>query len=589
MAFLFDAGIFSVEGLSGEILPGTKLYWYESGTSTPLATYSNEALTTPNANPVLSDSEGRFPSIWLQDANYKLVMELPNGTQRTRDPIRNPGDGVFVSYTALASTATGKGAALVGTTTGDTVQDRFDGVNGTGPLVIAIAGQSNALGSNSGGPNPSNSKVHSWDAVTGAFVTGGQYTALPWTRSSPDGNEGRNNYALAAAHDLQARTGRDVYVILDATGGTSIDAWVASGTSSTRYAALKAKVEAALMTPELAGKAMIDMLIWAQGEEDYLDDFATHLANVVTLDTQLRAEPWMDDATPVMCMGMSNLHNRYAPDKALRHYCGKVNQNWTFVSMKGLPTLFDLTGAGDYTHFLGDSLYAGGLRVARAWFDGERSKEISVLPFWNRGNGELTLADPTAIASFDHLVSWGSRDKTSTAVSAHAASFSIAWGDDCIADGNYTFALGRSCETNNLANYTLVGGNTATADANGDNSIGWGFQIALNANYVAAFGRGHTMAVDGATAVGTFSDAAAINGSELAFRVGTGASSSARVNPFSVTKDGAVWALKEFRVGANKVLGAQGAAVADATDATSVITQLNALLSRLREHGLIAT
>jgi hypothetical protein len=103
MAFLFDAGIFSVEGLSGEILPGTKLYWYESGTSTPLATYSNEALTTPNANPVLSDSEGRFPSIWLQDANYKLVMELPNGTQRTRDPIRNPGDGVFVPYTDLAA------------------------------------------------------------------------------------------------------------------------------------------------------------------------------------------------------------------------------------------------------------------------------------------------------------------------------------------------------------------------------------------------------------------------------------------------------------------------------------------------------
>jgi len=111
MAFLFDAGIFSVEGLSGEILPGTKLYWYESGTSTPLATYSNEALTTPNANPVLSDSEGRFPSIWLQDASYKLVMELPNGTQRTRDPIRNPGDGVFVSYTALAATT---GSALIG-------------------------------------------------------------------------------------------------------------------------------------------------------------------------------------------------------------------------------------------------------------------------------------------------------------------------------------------------------------------------------------------------------------------------------------------------------------------------------------------
>jgi hypothetical protein len=38
-----------------------------------------------------------------------------------------------------------------------------------------------------------------------------------------------------------------------------------------------------------------------------------------------------------------------------------------------------------------------------------------------------------------------------------------------------------------------------------------------------------------------------------------------------------------------KILGAQGAAVADATDAASVITQLNALLARLRAHGLIAT
>jgi hypothetical protein len=41
-------------------------------------------------------------------------------------------------------------------------------------------------------------------------------------------------------------------------------------------------------------------------------------------------------------------------------------------------------------------------------------------------------------------------------------------------------------------------------------------------------------------------------------------------------------------VGANQVIGAQGAAVADATDAASAITQLNALLARCRAHGLIA-
>lgn len=44
-----------------------------------------------------------------------------------------------------------------------------------------------------------------------------------------------------------------------------------------------------------------------------------------------------------------------------------------------------------------------------------------------------------------------------------------------------------------------------------------------------------------------------------------------------------------YQVAGAKVLGAQAAAVADATDATSVITQLNTLLSRLRTHGLIAS
>jgi hypothetical protein len=45
---------------------------------------------------------------------------------------------------------------------------------------------------------------------------------------------------------------------------------------------------------------------------------------------------------------------------------------------------------------------------------------------------------------------------------------------------------------------------------------------------------------------------------------------------------------KVLRVNGTQVVGARGAAVADATDAATVITQLNALLARLRAHGLIA-
>ena len=44
-----------------------------------------------------------------------------------------------------------------------------------------------------------------------------------------------------------------------------------------------------------------------------------------------------------------------------------------------------------------------------------------------------------------------------------------------------------------------------------------------------------------------------------------------------------------LQVSGTKVVGAQGAAVADATDAASAITQLNLLLARCRAHGLIAT
>ena len=45
----------------------------------------------------------------------------------------------------------------------------------------------------------------------------------------------------------------------------------------------------------------------------------------------------------------------------------------------------------------------------------------------------------------------------------------------------------------------------------------------------------------------------------------------------------------EFQVNDTKVVGAQGAAVADATGAGDVVAQLNALLARCRAHGLIAT
>lgn len=115
MAFLFDSGVFSVEGLNGEILPGTTLGWYVSGTSTPLATYFDEALSIPNPNPVIVGADGRLPPIWLQEQSYKLVITLPEGTQLTREPIRNPASsatGALNSF--ITNLASSTGATLIG-------------------------------------------------------------------------------------------------------------------------------------------------------------------------------------------------------------------------------------------------------------------------------------------------------------------------------------------------------------------------------------------------------------------------------------------------------------------------------------------
>jgi len=59
---------------NGAPLAGGKLYTYEAGTTTPLATYTTYAGTTPNANPVILDSAGRA-SVWLGVGSYKFVLK----------------------------------------------------------------------------------------------------------------------------------------------------------------------------------------------------------------------------------------------------------------------------------------------------------------------------------------------------------------------------------------------------------------------------------------------------------------------------------------------------------------------------------
>jgi len=60
---------------SGNPLSGGKVYTYQAGTSTPLASYTDRGGLTPNANPVVLNSAGRA-SIWLStNVAYKIRVD----------------------------------------------------------------------------------------------------------------------------------------------------------------------------------------------------------------------------------------------------------------------------------------------------------------------------------------------------------------------------------------------------------------------------------------------------------------------------------------------------------------------------------
>jgi hypothetical protein len=96
---------------NGQPCAGCSLYAYAAGTTTPLATYSDSAMTTPNTNPIILDSAGRA-SIWLSAASYKFVLKLTTGvTVWTYDNVYDIGQ---ILKADLAKTTAGYGDEMIG-------------------------------------------------------------------------------------------------------------------------------------------------------------------------------------------------------------------------------------------------------------------------------------------------------------------------------------------------------------------------------------------------------------------------------------------------------------------------------------------
>lgn len=70
----FRSPVIQAYNVSESCLPGAKLYFYAAGTTTFQDTYRNARLTIKNENPVIANSWGFFPDIYLGASNYNIVM-----------------------------------------------------------------------------------------------------------------------------------------------------------------------------------------------------------------------------------------------------------------------------------------------------------------------------------------------------------------------------------------------------------------------------------------------------------------------------------------------------------------------------------
>lgn len=65
-----------IPNASGVKYAGAKAYFYITGTTTPKDTYTDFALTTPSANPVIADGNGDWATIYLKnDVRYRVTLK----------------------------------------------------------------------------------------------------------------------------------------------------------------------------------------------------------------------------------------------------------------------------------------------------------------------------------------------------------------------------------------------------------------------------------------------------------------------------------------------------------------------------------
>ena len=139
---------------NGVPLAGGLIYTYQAGTSTPLATYTDNGGTIANANPIVLDSSGRVPyEIWMFTGySYKFVIQTSAGASiQTLDNLYP----ILQNAPATSPAIPSGGIILWSGSTGSVPSGWYlcDGTNGTPDLrnsFIVGAGNTYAVGATGG-------------------------------------------------------------------------------------------------------------------------------------------------------------------------------------------------------------------------------------------------------------------------------------------------------------------------------------------------------------------------------------------------------------------------------------------------------
>jgi hypothetical protein len=128
----------------GNPISGGKVSFFDAGTTTPRAVYSDAGLTTPISQPVTADSGGKLPLIYMATGGYKIVVADADGvTIYSADDLDS---GVPAGSGALAVDVGGTGATTASgarTNLGAAGQSDLDALSSA---VSSIQGQITGVG-----------------------------------------------------------------------------------------------------------------------------------------------------------------------------------------------------------------------------------------------------------------------------------------------------------------------------------------------------------------------------------------------------------------------------------------------------------